>query len=47
MPTQRAARLGYRFVLVLSGSTHSADGIEPVPDEVAPDLASAVERALA
>lgn len=38
-----AVALGYRFGLVLSGVTTSAQGIDPVPDLVAPDLASMVE----
>ena len=39
-----ARRLGYRFVLVLSGSTPDPAGAEPVPDVVAPDLRAAVEQ---
>jgi 4-nitrophenyl phosphatase len=42
-----ARRMGYRFALVLSGSTPSADGLDPLPDLVAPDLAAVVDRVLA
>lgn len=41
-----ARRLGYRFVLVLSGSTPDAAGAEPTPDHVAPDLMGAVRELL-
>jgi glycerol 3-phosphatase-2 len=43
-----ARRLGYRFALVLSGSTHPGDveALDPPPDLVASDLASVVERLL-
>lgn len=41
-----AAALGYRFALVLSGVTSSADDVEPVPDVVAADLATAVDLLL-
>lgn len=41
-----AARLGYRFALVLSGSTPWADGADPVPDLVAADLAAVVDQVL-
>ena len=42
-----AHAVGARFGLVLSGITQSADGIEPKPDEVAPDLATMVTTLLA
>ncbi len=41
-----ATALGWRFVLVLSGVTPADDGVVPRPDVVAPDLATAVDRAL-
>jgi HAD superfamily hydrolase (TIGR01450 family) len=42
-----ARALGYRFGLVLSGVTTSADlPVDPVPDLTAPDLASLVDRVL-
>ncbi len=41
-----AAVLGYRFALVLSGVTRSATGLDPMPDLVAPDLATLVDRLL-
>lgn len=41
-----ARRLGYRFVLVLSGSTADPAGARPRPDHVAPDLRAAVARLL-
>jgi ribonucleotide monophosphatase NagD (HAD superfamily) len=43
-----ARRLGYRFALVLSGSTDpsAVDDLDPPPDLVASDLASAVDRLL-
>lgn len=41
-----AAALGYRFALVLSGVTRSAEGIEPTADLVAPDLATLVDALL-
>lgn len=41
-----AKRLGARFGLVLSGVTASAEGVDPVPDLVAPDLAALVEAYL-
>ena len=37
-----AAALGYRFALVLTGVTAGAEGAVPIPDVVAPDLASLV-----
>ena len=37
-----ARRLGYRFVLVLSGSTTEPAAADPAPDHVAPDLRTAV-----
>ena len=37
-----ARRLGYRFVLVLSGSTTDPAGADPAPDLVASDLRAAV-----
>lgn len=37
-----AVTLGYRFALVLSGVVASGEGVEPRPDVIAPDLASAV-----
>jgi 4-nitrophenyl phosphatase len=39
-----ARRLGYRFVLVLSGSTTDPAGADPAPDLVAPDLRDAVAQ---
>jgi 4-nitrophenyl phosphatase len=40
-----ARLIGYRFALVLSGVTTGADlPVDPVPDEVAPDLATLVAR---
>lgn len=42
-----AVALGYRFALVLSGVTPSADGVIPTPDVVAPDLATLVDNLLA
>jgi HAD superfamily hydrolase (TIGR01450 family) len=41
-----ARRLGYRFVLVLSGSTADPAGADPPPDLVAPDLRGAVTELL-
>lgn len=41
-----AAALGYRFALVLSGVVSSGEGVEPRPDLVAADLATAVDRLL-
>jgi HAD superfamily hydrolase (TIGR01450 family) len=41
-----ARRLGYRFVLVLTGSTPSGEGVDPAPDLVATDLATAVDQLL-
>jgi HAD superfamily hydrolase (TIGR01450 family) len=44
-----ARAMGYRFALVLTGVTSSADfaaGVEPAPDEVAADLAELVARHL-
>lgn len=42
-----ATALGYRFGLVLSGVTSAADlPVDPVPDEVAGDLAEMVRQAL-
>jgi HAD superfamily hydrolase (TIGR01450 family) len=37
-----AAAMGYRFALVLSGVTGPDEAVEPTPDLVAPDLATAV-----
>jgi 4-nitrophenyl phosphatase len=37
-----ARALGYRFVLVLSGVTGTGEVVDPVPDEIAADLAAAV-----
>jgi 4-nitrophenyl phosphatase len=42
-----AVALGYRFALVLSGVTSSADGVVPPPDVVAPDLPTLVDTLLA
>jgi ribonucleotide monophosphatase NagD (HAD superfamily) len=40
-----AARLGYRFALVLTGVTHEADlPVEPAPDLVAASLAELVPQ---
>ena len=40
-----ARRLGYRFALVLSGVTTTADlPVQPEPDEVAASLADLVDR---
>ena len=42
-----AAALGYRFGLVLTGVTAAADlPVDPVPDDVAPDLLALVEHTL-
>jgi len=41
-----AHAIGARFGLVLSGVTSSADGVEPEPDHVAPDLATLVDTLL-
>jgi len=42
-----ARALGYRFGLVLTGVTGEDDlPVDPAPDEVAPDLATMVDRAL-
>lgn len=41
-----AVVLGYRFALVLSGVATTAEGVQPVPDLVAPDLASLVDAIL-
>lgn len=41
-----AVALGYRFALVLTGVTTAADGVDPRPDVVAPDLAAVVAQAL-
>jgi ribonucleotide monophosphatase NagD (HAD superfamily) len=44
-----ARAMGYRFALVLTGVTSSAElaaGVEPAPDEVAADLAELVARHL-
>jgi 4-nitrophenyl phosphatase len=38
-----AALLGYRFALVLSGSSGDTGDHEPAPDLVAPDLAAVVD----
>jgi 4-nitrophenyl phosphatase len=42
-----AVALGYRFALVLTGVTTDAEGVDPVPDLVAPDLAALVDAQLA
>ena len=42
-----AVALGYRFALVLTGVTTVADGVQPVPDLIAPDLAALVDQLLA
>jgi HAD superfamily hydrolase (TIGR01450 family) len=42
-----AVALGYRFGLVLTGVTATADGVQPVPDLIAPDLATLVDQLLA
>lgn len=42
-----AVALGYRFALVLTGVTASPEGVDPVPDLVAPDLATLVDQLLA
>jgi 4-nitrophenyl phosphatase len=42
-----ARALGWRFGLVLSGVTTTAEGLEPAPDLVAPDLATLVAAELA
>lgn len=42
-----AVALAYRFALVLTGVISSGEGVEPRPDVVAPDLATAVDRLLA
>ena len=42
-----AVALGYRFALVLSGVVSSGEGVEPRPDLIAADLATAVDRLLA
>jgi 4-nitrophenyl phosphatase len=39
-----ARALGYRFALVLTGVTTDATGATPVPDVVAPDLLTLVDR---
>jgi ribonucleotide monophosphatase NagD (HAD superfamily) len=41
-----ARALGYRFALVLTGVTTADEvgSVDPQPDEVAPDLATLVER---
>ncbi len=41
-----AVAIGARFGLVLSGVTSSADGADPEPDAVAPDLAAMVDQLL-
>lgn len=41
-----ARTLGYRFALVLSGSTPSGEGLDHPPDLVAADLAAAVDQLL-
>lgn len=41
-----ATALGYRFALVLSGVTQAEEVVEPVPDLVAADLSTAVDRLL-
>jgi 4-nitrophenyl phosphatase len=42
-----AVALGYRFALVLTGVTTVATGVEPIPDLIAPDLATMVDQLLA
>jgi HAD superfamily hydrolase (TIGR01450 family) len=43
-----ARALGYRFGLVLTGVTTASDPVpEPVPDEIAPDLLTLVQKLLA
>jgi len=42
-----AQAVGARFGLVLSGVTSTADGVDPKPDAVAPDLATLVADVLA
>jgi ribonucleotide monophosphatase NagD (HAD superfamily) len=42
-----AVALGYRFALVLTGVTTVADGVQPIPDLIAADLASLVDQLLA
>jgi HAD superfamily hydrolase (TIGR01450 family) len=39
-----AVALGYRFALVLTGVTTSAEGVQPTPDLVAADLAALVDE---
>lgn len=39
-----AVTLGYRFALVLSGSTPDAEGADPTPDLVGADLADLLDR---
>jgi 4-nitrophenyl phosphatase len=41
-----AHAIGARFGLVLSGVTSTADGVDPEPDHVAPDLATLVDALL-
>jgi 4-nitrophenyl phosphatase len=41
-----AERLGYRFALVLSGSTHRAEDADPAPDLVGADLTAVVDQLL-
>lgn len=41
-----ARALGYEFALVLSGVSTGHEGMQPVPDLVAPDLATLVDRLL-
>ena len=41
-----ATAMGWRFALVLSGVTVSAEGVEPPPELVAADLASLADLLL-
>lgn len=41
-----AVALGYRFALVLTGVSTTAEGMDPEPDLVAPDLPTLVDRLL-
>lgn len=41
-----AQRLGYRFALVLSGSTHRPEDADPAPDLVGADLTAVVDQVL-
>ncbi len=42
-----AVALGYRFALVLTGVSTTAEGMDPTPDLVAPDLPTLVDHLLA